>query len=133
MIKKMAGMALIVPAAAAAAIFLGWQVTAPLQKAALAPDTPAQAAAVAGRAAPAPASAAQPDKPEGRMEPTAGDATAGSDRGGFRLETRTTKIVLDPMRGRATLDVTPSFNITLDVEKREASLDAGTVHLGIGR
>jgi hypothetical protein len=130
MSKKAAGMALVVAAAAAAGILLGWQVTLPMQKSSAAPIASMQTA-VAGDAAPAPA--AQPEKPEKRMEPATGGATAGSDRSGFRLETRTTKIVIDPMNGRATLDVTPSVNITLDAGKRQASLDAGSVHLGVGR
>jgi hypothetical protein len=123
--------------AAAGGVLLGWQVPAPSPqalKAMLTPSAPIQTITAAERPAPvaqampapAPAAGVPADKPEAHPE-------AGSDRGGFRLETRTTKMVIDPMRGRASLDVTPSFNITLDAGKREASLDAGTVHLGIGR
>jgi hypothetical protein len=135
MIKKVAGVTLVIAGAAAAGIFLGWHVTSPLQKSSAAVIAPAQAgaaperqAAAPERAQPAPAPAAQAVKPEARMEPTGGEAPTG-----LRLETKTTKIVFDPLRGRATLDVTPSFNITLDAQKREAGLSAGSVYLGTAR
>lgn len=135
MIKKIAGITLVVAGAAAAGIFLGWHVPSPLQKSSAAAFAPVQAgaaperqAAAPERAQPAPAPAAQAVKPEARMEPTGGEAPTG-----LRLETKTTKIVFDPARGRASLDVTPKFNITLDAQKREAGLSAGSVYLGTAR
>jgi hypothetical protein len=135
MIKKIAGITLVVAGAAAAGIFLGWHVTSPLQKSSAAAFAPVQAgaaperqAAAPERAQPTPAPAAQAVKPEARMEPTGGEAPTG-----LRLETKTTKIVFDPLRGRVSLDVTPKFNITLDAQKREAGLSAGSVYLGTAR
>ena len=128
MIKKIAGITLVVAGAAAGGIFLGWHVPSPLQKSSAAAFAPVQAGAAPERAQPAPAPAAQAVKPEARMEPTGGEASTG-----LRLETKTTKIVFDPARGRASLDVTPNFNITLDAQKREAGLSAGSVYLGTAR
>ena len=121
---KIAGITLVVAGAAAAGIFLGWHVTSPLQKSSAAAFAPVQAGAAPERQA----AAAQAVKPEARMEPTGGEAPTG-----LRLETKTTKIVFDPLRGRASLDVTPNFNITLDAQKREAGLSAGSVYLGTAR
>lgn len=135
MIKNQAGVTLVIVGAAAAGMFLGWHVTSPLQKSTAAAFVPVQAAAAPERQAaapelaqPAPAPAAQAVKPEARMEPSSGEAPTG-----LRLETKTTKIVFDPLRGRASLDVTPKFNITLDAQKGEAGLTAGSVYLGTAR
>jgi hypothetical protein len=120
---KLARITLVVAGAAAAGIFLNYAF-APVQAGAV----PERQAATPERAQPAPAPAAQAVKPETRIQPTGGEAPTG-----LRLETKTTKIVFDPQRGRASLDVTPNFNITFDAQKREASLSAGSVYIGTAR
>jgi hypothetical protein len=132
--------------AAAGGILLGWQVpaTSPEALKAMLTPAPAKTAAVSERAAPppipAPSAEARPapvpsagepaDKsearPEGRIEPSGPD----SDRWVFRFVTPSTKMTLDPTRGKASLE-TPLGSIRLDTDKREARMDAPQLFVGL--
>ena len=117
--------------AAVGGVLLGWQVPAPSPqalKAMLAP-APVETAAVSERATPSPmpVAEAKPEaRPEGRMEPSAADA----DRWVFRFVTPSTKMNIDPARGKASLE-TPLGSVSLDTEKREARMDAAPLYLGL--
>ena len=77
---------------------------------------------------PAPASEDKAEaRPEGRMEPSGADA----DRWVFRFVTPSTKMNIDPTRGKASLE-TPLGSLSLDTEKREARMNAAPLYLGLG-
>ncbi len=61
------------------------------------------------------------------MEPSGADA----DRWVFRFVTPSTKMNIDPARGKASLE-TPLGSVSLDTEKREARMDAAPLYLGLG-
>jgi hypothetical protein len=140
MVTRTTSMVLAGVVAAAGAVVLGWQVPASSAQALKAMLTPApgQTAAVSERAAPSPAPVAEvrpapaPEdkseaRPEGRMEPSGADA----DRWVFRFVTPSTKMNIDPARGKASLE-TPLGSVSLDTEKREARMDAAPLYLGLG-
>jgi hypothetical protein len=138
MVTKTTSMVLAGAVAAAGAVLLGWQVPASSSQALKAMLTPApvQTATVSEPKAPAPVAEVRPapapeDKsearPEGRMEPSGADA----DRWVFRFVTPSTKMNIDPARGKASLE-TPLGSVRLDTEKREARMDAAPLYLGLG-
>ena len=140
MVTKTASMVLAGAVAAASAVLLGWQVPASssqVLKAMLMP-APAQTATVSETKAPTPAPIAEVNpapasedkaeaRPEGRMEPSRADA----DRWVFRFVTPSTKMNIDPARGKASLE-TPLGSLRLDTEKREARMDAAPLYLDLG-
>jgi hypothetical protein len=139
MATKTTSMVLAGAVAAASAVLLGWQVPASSSQAlkAMLMPAPVQTATVSETKAPAPVAEVSPapaseDKaearPEGRMEPSGADA----DRWVFRFVTPSTKMNIDPARGKASLE-TPLGSLRLDTEKREARMDAAPLHLGLGR
>ena len=82
-------------------------------------------------AAPAPAPAAPAAEPKGRMVETGADVPTGKKRGGYRLDTPSTKVSVDPERSKVRVKA-PYANVSVDGDNGRVRVRAPYVNLGVG-